>query len=163
MTERPLQPQLESMSVFELFDGMLDDGSWASLYEKEILKRKSRGRHRNCEELCRDALKNGKPKPQQQEMHLPPWDSSEDHRESWGSDKKLAEDFKFACETYARDLKLFWDPHNQIKDLDEAEDFLESIEDYDEYDDLSDKQKGFLGVIRRTHHEWVKAGRPKIK
>jgi hypothetical protein len=69
--------------------------------------------------------------------------------------KELRTDFHHAIFVLRKHAPKYWS--SEMKTVEEVIDFLDFIiNDVDGYDDLHEKAKGFLEVIRRTHNDWVK-------
>lgn len=75
----------------------------------------------------------------------------------WNTDKKMENHLPQALAEFQAHYREFW-PKNNEKDVDEIGDFLEDLADNEIEDiyDLTDKQKGLLGVVRRMHMKWVR-------
>ena len=82
---------------------------------------------------------------------------SEERYLRWSTDKELRADFYRAIFVLRKHAPKYWSSDEMKKPVEDVLDFLDFIiDDVDEYDDLHEKAKGFLGVIRRTHNDWVK-------
>jgi hypothetical protein len=78
--------------------------------------------------------------------------------QSWTTDNEmLDDDYNTVRLTLRDDAFEYWDGTKLQKTPEEIVDFLDSLERYESFDELTERQLSLLGMCRRHHDKWMRS------